>query len=120
MNIDHNCVSMEETDNGGSVSASPGDSRKGSIESSGEVVAAEIAEKKADSEDDAPVRDKETREGGGNSSSDGVTEREQLLQQLANCKKQIQVKKKEILLIEEVYFVNTNKYAVNLFTCSSL
>ena len=86
---------MEEKDNGGSVSASPGESRKGSIESSGEVVAAEVTEQKADSEDDAPVRDKETREGSGSSSSDGVTEREQLLRQLANYKKQIQVKKKE-------------------------
>ena len=91
MRID--CVSMEETDNGGSVSASPspGESRKGSIESSGEVVAPEIAEQKPDSEKDTPVCDKETREEGGNSSSDGVTETEQLLQQLANCKRQIEV-----------------------------
>ena len=104
MRID--CVSM---DNGGSVSASPspgesrkgstevsaspspGESRKGSTESSGEVVAPEITEQKPDSEEDTPVCNKDTQEEGGNSSSNGVTETEQLLQQLANCKRQIEV-----------------------------
>lgn len=86
---------MEEKDNGGSESPSPGERRKGSVESTSEGVPVKTTEKKPDSEDDTAVCDKETKEGGGNnSSSDGVTEREQLLQQLENCRKQIQVEKK--------------------------
>lgn len=95
---------MEEKDSGGSESPSPGERRKGSVESTSEVVPVKITEKKADTEDDTAVCDKETREGGGNnSSSDGVTESEQLMQQLENCRKQIQVEEKKFSMRSPLY-----------------
>ena len=78
---------------GNSVHTSPRQNKKLPTESCSDAAAADSLEKKADLEGEgSPLADKESEEEVGTSSGDGPMENEQLLQELAKCRKQIQVR----------------------------
>lgn len=91
LTVDHSYVPVQREEDGSSVSTSPKQSQKLSTESCSEVAAAESLEKKVDLEEGSPLADKEGEQESDTSPDDGMMEKDQLLQELAKCRKQIQV-----------------------------
>ena len=89
--VDHSYVPVQQEEDGSSVRTSPKQSQKLSTESCSEVAAAESLEKKAGLGEGSPLADKEGEQESDTSPDDGMMEKDQLLQELAKCRKQIQV-----------------------------